>query len=144
MTARLSRASAYEHATIHCDTHKLYRGETLEVEIRGPHRGYYFGVWPPPGQPFLLIAFQPRPGNTLAPLITPDTFAAMTKIELIGGETLGVSSALLKKSSAPKTPQVIFRRTGLYEVALGEVMESEDGDFDACWVDYFDYPRPKP
>ena len=136
----------YERATIHCKSKKLYRGEALEIDITGPHLGYYLGVWSSPEQRFRLISFLPEPHDKVAPLIPPNQFAKMTKMRLVGGVTLGSPldpmANLGPDSFGP--PEVIFTKTGLYQVELGELLGTEDGDFDACWVHYYDYPRPKP
>jgi len=73
-------------------------------------------------------------------------FAKMTKIELVGGKTLGLPQDLMANPDPYRfgPPRVIFAKTDLYQVELGELLWTEDGDFDACWVDYYDYPRPKP
>jgi len=141
----ISSASAHDRTTIHCSSQNLYRGETLKIDIRGPHEGYYFGVWSSQEQRFRLITFQPQPDDPARPLISSHEFGEMANVNLVGGTTLGLPQDLSAKPGHFNlgAPEKVFATTGLYQVELGALLWTEDGDFDACWVHYYDYPRPK-
>lgn len=132
---------------IHCTPRTLYRGETLHVSIRGDHEGYELAV-ESPGHPgfLMMISFMPGPEDRIVPVIPPDDFAKMYEIDLPAATAKGSVSNWGQSPIAPfalKRPELIFVRTGRYQVRVGGPIGVEDSDEATCDVTYYDEPRPK-
>ncbi len=83
----------------------------------------------------------------MRPVIPPGQFGAMNSIRIDSATVRGSVFHPWRRPHAPVAsapPKPIFTITASYEVLLGADLGNDDGDFDACWVDYFDYARPKP
>lgn len=134
-----------EAGLLACRPGVLYRGDSLTVNLPMPHGDYEFAVWAESLE-LMMISFEPGPKDTIAPIIAPDMFRTMKQIKLLTTEARGSSSDFWHGSDVPRasgSPKPIFTETGLYEVLLGQAIGAEDADFDGCWVNYVDRPRPK-
>ena len=128
-----------------CQPQTLYRGEALTIELPNPHEDYEFAVW---GEDLelMMISFKPGPKDKIAPVIAPNVFRAMKRIDLHSTTARGSPSDFWHGSDLPRglgASRLIFINTGLYEVLLGPAIGAEDADFDGCWVNYINGPKPK-
>ncbi len=128
-----------------CRPYRLYRGETLTIDLPNPHADYEFEVW---GEDLelLKISFKPGPKDTVVPVIAPGVFASMKRVTLPTTTAQGFPSHFWHGDDIPQahgSPRLIFAKTGHYEFLLGLAVGAEDQDFDGCWVDYINTPRPK-
>jgi len=133
-----------EAGWLRCSPERLYRGETVTVDLPAEHDGYDFAILCHALEQY-LISFKPGPLDRIGPVIAPGVFAKMRQVKLSTAEARGSLSAPWRpdRPRALKPPEKIFTESGSYEVLLGPALGAEDADFDACWVDYFDFPRPK-
>jgi len=131
-----------EAGQLRCSPEKLYRGGILTVDLPAAHEGYDLAILGRAMKQY-LISFQPGPLDRIAPVIAASAFASMRQVRL-STEARGSLSGpwLADRPRALKPPEKIFTQSGPYEVLLGPALGAEDSDFDACWVDYFDYPKP--
>lgn len=133
---------------LHCAPSVLYRGDTLPVDLPEPHGGLDFAILNYQLDPF-LISFEPNVGgkypDTIAPVIPDPEFASMKQIKILTSSARGSlwESWGWNGSHTLKPPQLIFTKSGPYEVAMGTPRGPEFEDFYGCWVTYCDYPKPK-
>ncbi|MDO8432878.1 MAG: hypothetical protein Q7S58_10775 [Candidatus Binatus sp.] len=137
-----------DYDTLHCSPKVLYRGDTLTVDLPEPHGGLDFAIMNYQTDTF-MISFEPNAGgkypDTIAPVIPDPEFAGMKQIKLPTSSARGSLSDSWGWNGphALKPPQLIFTKSGSYEVVMGTPRGPEFADFDACWVTYFDRPKPK-
>lgn len=108
------------------------------------HKDWEFAILTEKGEQ-LLVSFRPGKADRIGPVISAKTFAALKQITLstTNGRGSLSHSWVLDRPRALRQPQKIFTRSGAYEILLGPAIGSYDGEVDACWVDYHDYPEPK-
>jgi len=134
--------------TLHCSPKILYRGDTLTVDLPQPHGGLDFAVLNYQLDQF-LVSFVPntrgKNRDTIAPVVPDPEFARMKQIKILTSSARGSewNSWGWNGPHTLKPPQLIFTKSGPYEVAMGAASGPEFGDFVTCWVTYFDYPNPK-
>ncbi len=136
--------------SLNCQPKELYRGDTLTVDLPMPHGTFDFAIWgpAPEGQDpeEQVVSFKPEAKDKIGPVISPGVFAKMKQIKLVTTEVRGSVFHPWQRPDGPVAtgpPKPIFTQSGAYEVLLGGDLGNDDGDFDGCWVYYFDYPRPK-
>jgi len=128
-----------------CRPQKLYRSDTLVVELPMRHAGFDFAIMGPQLAEH-VISFKPGRADKIGPVIPARRFAAMKRIRIDSATVRGSVFSPWRRpheSVVAAPPKPIFTATASYEVLLGADLGNDDGDFDACWVDYFDYPRPE-
>ncbi len=130
---------------LRCRPRVLYSGDTLTIDLATPHVDYEFAIWADELR-LMMISFKPGPKDSIGPIVAPDVFRTMKRIELLTTSAQGYPSHFWHGSDVPHaagSPKLIFTNAGLYEVLLGPAIGAEDADFDGCWVDYIDRPRPQ-
>jgi len=133
---------------LHCSPKVLYRGDTLTVDLPEPHGGLDFAIVNYQVDPF-MISFVPntrgKNRDTIAPVIPDPEFARMKQIRIPTSSARGSlwNSWGWNGPHTLKQPQLVFTKSGPYEVAVGTPRGPEFEDFDMCVVKYFDYPKPK-
>ncbi len=139
-----SWARRAEAGWLRCSPDRLYRGESVTVDLPAEHEGYDFAILCH-GLKQNLISFKPGPLDRIGPVMAPGVFAKMRQVKLSPAEARGSLSPPWRpdRPRALKPPEKIFTESGPYEVVLGPALGEEDGEFDACWVRYFDFPRPQ-
>ncbi|MDO8434197.1 MAG: peptidoglycan-binding domain-containing protein [Candidatus Binatus sp.] len=131
--------------SLHCSPKVLYRGDTLTVDLPEPHGGLDFAIM---HIDTFLISFEPNAGgkypDTIAPVIPDPEFARMKQIKILTTSARGSlwNSWGWNSPHTLKPPQLIFTKSGSYEVLMGTPRGPEFEEFDGCWVTYFDYPKP--
>ena len=143
--AEPTRAAAPPSGDLKCFPRVLYRGDVLNVELPPDHGDLEFAVWTEDLET-LVVSFEPRPRDRIGPVIPPDRFAKMKRVELFTTEARGSVSRPWAGAQTPLAlapPKMIFTKTGLYEVLLDGDLGYDDADFAACWVDYNDSLRPR-
>ncbi|HVA80898.1 MAG TPA: hypothetical protein VNF29_08225 [Candidatus Binataceae bacterium] len=136
-----------------CGPRTLYKGETLTVDLPKPHRNFDFAVGRV-GDLWRIISFKPRPWDKIPPVIAPDAFAEMERVELSAAgargstyDTAKYPDDARKLSYIKEPPAPIFVKPGNYRVLLGRdlsrVPSDPDTDYFACDVAYYNRPRPK-
>ena len=129
---------------IRCHPSLLYRGDDLVVEFGSSHDGFDFGLQPETGHrdwggKLLLLSFKPGKNDHISPVISPQKFAAMRQITLNTATARGSYSNFWRGDEIPralKPPELIFTKSGGYEILLGLAIGSEDAAFNACSVEY--------
>ncbi len=137
-------ARCAEAGWLRCSPDRLYRGESVTVDLPAAHEGYDFAILGRSMKQY-LISFKPGPLDRIGPVIAPGVFATMKQVKLSTAEARGSLSDPWRpdRPRALRPPQKIFIQSGPYEVLLSPSLGEEDADFDACWVRYFDFPRPQ-
>jgi hypothetical protein len=121
---------------ITCSPKRLYRGETLVLNMTVPHGGDLAIVGPK--KQFSFIVFEPSENSRQQPLISREKFESMAQLRLATDKVREMMWA------ADETPnRLIFTRTGWYEVWLSANLETDDGTPVAkCRVYYMHRRRP--
>src|SRR3989304_4097414 len=112
---------------LRCSPERLYRADTLTVDLPVPHDNYELGLTPIDGSDdLILISFKPTPRDTIAPVIPPGVFAKMKQVKLDTRTALGsLSNSAWRVPDGPiavRTPAPIFTKPKSYEVVLGPVL----------------------
>jgi hypothetical protein len=135
-----------------CEPQVLYRGDTLTVDMLGPHDDDEFAIMrgvehPATASDYLLMSFKPNPPDTVAPVIPFDKFRGMKQVRIATTEAKGSPAwggndgPCFKRVDQP--PQRIFTRSGEYAVAIGQSLGGlDEGEASSCVVHYIDRPRP--
>jgi hypothetical protein len=133
---------------LHCSPKVLYQGDTLTVDLPEPHGGLDFAIMNYQTDTF-LISFVPntrrKHRDKIAPVIPDPEFARMKQIKLLTSSARGSlwNSWGWNGPHTLKPPQLIFTKSGLYDVQMGTPYGPEFEDFAVCAVTYCDYPKPK-
>jgi hypothetical protein len=121
---------------ITCSPRRLYRGETLVLNMTVPHGGDLAIVGPK--RSFSFIVFEPSENSKQQPLINREKFETMAQLKLA---TDKVREMMWAADERPN--RLIFTRTGWYEVWLSANLETDDGTPVAkCRVYYIHRRRP--
>jgi hypothetical protein len=121
---------------ITCSPRRLYRGETLVLNMPVPHGGDLAIVGPK--KSFSFIIFEPSENSKQQPLISRENFETMAQLKL---PTDTVREMMWSADEKPN--RLIFTRTGWYEVWLSANLETDDGTPIAkCRVYYIHRRRP--
>jgi len=132
---------------LHCTPSVLYRGDTLTVDLPEPHGGLDFAIMNYQTDTF-LISFVPNTRrkyrDKIAPVIPDPEFARMKQIKILTSSARGSlwNSWGWNGPRTLKPPQLIFTKSGLYDVQMGTPRGPEFEDFMACSVTYCDYAKP--
>lgn len=120
-----------------CSPQKLFKGETLSLDMTTPHGGD-LAVRAPDGTDFLVV-FEPHDeGPNAQPLMEAEKFMKLGQLKLVTDQT----KARPWEYGRDKN-ELIFTRTGWYQVRLSENLLSDDGTpLYSCRVHYTNRPRP--
>jgi len=139
-----------------CRPERLYRGDSLTIDLPEPHDGVEFGIFTPTlrfssdGRMF-LISFKPTQKDTIPPVIAPEAFARMKQVVLPTTTARGTLYNLpftSPEESPVKPSALIFTKTVTYWAELGRDLGADLAESDdvpcLCEFDYFDRDAPKP
>jgi hypothetical protein len=132
-----------EEMDFYCERTRLYRGDTLVVDFHSPHDDADLAIMNSDGQT-MLISFRRQPEDKFDPVIPQSEFAKMKQVRLATPTARG---SLMKPwvhgkaASVLKQPQLIFTKTGNYDVVVGQDLKSPNSEIDVCDLYYYDYPR---
>jgi hypothetical protein len=128
-----------------CKPVRLYRGDTLAVTFDSPHHDEDLAVLNEDNR-MVLISFKRQPEDKTDPVIPQGEFGKMKQVRLATADARGsVMEPWVqgKDAAVLKQPQLIFTKTGNYEVIVGHNLKSPNSEIDVCYLYYFDYPRPR-
>ena len=135
-TFETSRLNLQLDERITCSPRRLYRGETLVLNMTVPHGGDLAIVGPK--KSFSFLVFEPSENSRQQPLINREKFETMAQLRLA---TDKVREMMWAADERPN--RLIFTRTGWYEVWLSANLETDDGTPVAkCRVYYIHRRRP--
>ncbi|MGH7780216.1 MAG: hypothetical protein ACREQR_10360 [Candidatus Binataceae bacterium] len=127
-----------------CEPVRLYRGDSLTVTFHSPHDQTDLAMSNPDGQT-MIISFKRGPEDKVAPVIPHDKFGQMKRVTL---DTANAQGSVIKERAHVKTPAVlgppelIFKKTGSYDVIVGLDLRAATGEIGVCDLNYFDYAKP--
>ena len=123
-------------AKLTCSPPKLFRGDTLSLEMAVPHGGD-LAVRAPDGTDFFVVYQAHDEGPGAAPLMDPDKFMKVGQLELITDKTKARPWVYGRDKN-----ELIFTRSGWYSVRLSENLQTDDGTpLYQCRVYYNHKPR---
>lgn len=142
---RVAPASAQpaEEIDFNCERTRLYRGDTLVVDFYSQHDDADLAILNEENR-MVLISFKRQPEDKADPMIPRGQFGKMKQVRLATADARGsVMEPWVqgKDAAVLKQPQLIFTKTGNYEVIVGHNLKSPNSEIDVCYLYYFDYPR---
>jgi len=140
---------------LECRPQRLYRGDSLTIDLPLPHDGAEFGIFTATehssgGDRMFLISFKPTQKETIPPVIAPEAFAKMKQIVLSTTTARGTLYRLpfTSPEDPAKRAAPIFTKTVTYWAELGKDLGADLAESDdiprLCEFDYFDRDPPKP
>ena len=126
-----------------CEPVRLYRGDILAVNFHSPHNNAELAIANADGQT-MVISFKRGPEDKVDSVIPHDKFGKMKQVTL---DTAKAQGSVMKQWAHGKTqavldpPQLIFTKTGNYDLIVGESITSPNGEIDVCDLYYYDYSR---
>ena len=118
---RGSVSNASRKVKLKCSPQKLFRGDTLTLEMTTPHGGD-LAVRAPDGTDFLVVYWpQDKSPNTRS-LMDPEEFKKLGQLNLITDKTKARPWEYGRNKN-----ELIFTKTGWYAVRLSENLLSDDG-----------------
>ena len=136
-------ASATREIDFDCEPVRLYRGDILAVNFHSPHDGADLAILNPDARS-ILISFARQPEDKVDPVISHGEFANMKQVRLATANARGSLMepwAHGKDAAVLKQPQLIFTKTGNYDVVVGQNLKSPNSEIDVCDLYYRNYPR---
>jgi hypothetical protein len=138
-------AQPAEEIDFYCEQTRLYRGDTLVVDFHSPRDDADLAIMNADGQT-MLISFKRQPEDKVDPVIPRSDFAKMKIVRLGTANARGSVVepwAHAKAAAVLRQPELIFTKTGNYEVVVGQDLKSPNGSIGVCYIYYHDYPRPR-
>ncbi len=133
---RGSNSNASRKVKLKCSPQKLFRGDTLTLEMATPHGGD-LAVRTPDGTDFLVVYEPHDEGPAARPLMDAEEFMRLRQLNLITDKTKARPWEYGREKN-----ELIFTRTGWYAVRLSENLLSDDGTpVYQCRVYYSHRPR---
>ena len=124
-------------AKLTCSPSKLFRGDTLSLDMAVPHGGD-LAVRAPDGTDFFVVYQAHDEGPGAASLMDPDKFMKVGQLELVTDKTKARPWVYGRDKN-----ELIFTRSGWYSVRLSENLQTDDGTpVYQCRVYYNHKPRP--
>jgi len=136
-------AQTAEEIDFNCERTRLYRGDTLVVDFYSQHDDADLAILNPDGRS-ILISFARQPEDKVDPVISHGEFARMKQVRLA---TVTARGSVMepwvhgKDAAVLKQPQLIFTKTGNYDVIVGQNLKSPNSEIDVCDLYYYDYPK---
>jgi hypothetical protein len=135
------RSGETQRGTLRCSPRRLYRGDTLTLEMPERHGGY-LAVVNPRGDYLFLTSDQAETKESerkagVHPLMSTTEFGGMRQLKLSTNDTRALDYNK-KGLRGGRRAAAVFQQTGWYKVMLGQTsFEQEDPPFDAmCRVYY--------
>lgn len=120
-----------------CSPERLFKGDTLTLDMATPHGGD-LAVRAPDGTDFLVVFRPHNEGPNAQPLMEAEKFIKLGQLKLVTDQT----KARPWEYGRDKN-ELIFTRTGWYQVRLSENLLSDDGTpLYTCRVHYTNKPKP--
>lgn len=101
-------------------TDTLYLGDTLKLKFKTPHHGDLAII--DPANRFFYLVYNGKRDTGIYPVVRRDSFVSQSVIKL---STDQVKASLLDRKLSPN--QSIFTTAGIYEIRLGERLDTLDG-----------------
>ena len=128
---RGSSSSASRKAKLRCSPLKLFRGDTLTLDMTTPHGGDLV-VRAPDGTDFFVIYSPDEVGPGTRPLMDQERFVRLGQLKLVTDETKARPWEYGREKN-----ELIFTKTGWYEVRLSEnLMSDDESPLYACRIYY--------
>jgi len=127
-----------------CEPVRLYRGDTLAITFHSPHDDAELAIANADGQT-MVISFKRRPEDKVDPVIPHYQFGKMRQIRLDTAKARGSVMKGWAHGGTPAVldpPQLIFTKTGTYEVVVSSDIMAPNAEIDVRDVNYYDYPKP--
>lgn len=125
-------------AKLKCSPQKLFRGDTLSLEMATPHGGD-LAVRAPDGTDFFVVYIPNDDGPGSGPLMDQKEFVKLGQLRLITDKTKARPWVYGREKN-----ELIFTKTGWYQVRLSENLQTDDGTpVFTCRVYYQHRQRPQ-
>jgi len=135
---------ATQYFIFDCEPTRLYRGDTLTVTFHSPHDEAEIAI-DRGGGPIMVISFKRRPEDKVDSVIPHDQFGKMQQIRLDTAKARGSVMKEWAHGGTPavlEPPQLIFTKTGSYDVVVSSNIMAPHAEIDVCDLNYYDYPKP--
>ncbi len=119
-TRKGSGSSASRKAKLKCSPQKLFRGDTLTLDMATPHGGD-LAVRSPDGTDFFII-YSTEVSPATRPLMDAERFMRLGQLKLVTDETKARPWVYGREKD-----ELIFTKTGWYQARLSENLMSDDG-----------------
>lgn len=117
----------------------------MTVTFHSPHANADLAILNPDTQT-IVISYKRAPEDKVNSVIPHDKFGKMRQVRLNTAKAQGSVMKDWAHGGNPavlEPPQMIFTKTGNYDVVVGEDITSSNGEIDVCDLYYFDYPKPR-
>lgn len=132
-----STPKAKRVAKLKCGPQRLFRGDTLTLDMATPHGGD-LAVRAPDGTDFFVVYIENEEGPGAGSMMDPDKFMKMSQLRLVTDKTKAKPWVYGRDKN-----ELIFMRTGWYQVRLSENLQTDDGtSVYTCRVHYAHKTRP--
>ncbi len=136
-TRKPGKANVLRKGKLRCAPQKLFRGDTLTLEMATPHGGM-LAVRAPDGTDFFVVYEPHNEGPASRPLMDAEKFMKLGQLKLVTDQTKAKPWVYGRDKN-----ELIFTRTGWYAVRLSENLETDDGTpVYQCRVYYQHRSRP--